>query len=129
MDDLALKSDINNMEHLFVELSVGPGGRYIIVCVIYRTPDSSIQDCNDTLANLVDLINNEHKSSYILGDFNINLLKKKCDTATVDFLNIIYSSNFPLIYKPTRVIENSATLIDYILTNYLREGIKSGVLY
>ncbi len=35
---------------------------------------------------------------------------------------------FPLIHKPTRVKENSATLIDNILTNYLSEGIKSGVL-
>ncbi len=128
--DLALKSDKIDVEHLFVELLIGPVGRNIIVGVIYRAPDSSIQDFNDTLASLLDLINNEqHKYCCILGDFNINLLRKKFDTPTADFLNILYSSYyFPLIHKPTSVKENTETLIDNILTNSLSEGIKSGVL-
>lgn len=41
--DLALKSDKINVEHLFAELLIGPGGRNIIVGVIYPAPDSSIQ--------------------------------------------------------------------------------------
>lgn len=101
-----------------------------IVGVIYRSPDSVVKDFNECLSSSLDLINKEDKLCYIFGDFNINLLKNNPDTFTADFLNILYSSYFfPLIHKPTRVKENSATLIDNILTNNLSEGMKSGVLY
>lgn len=46
--------------------------------------------------------------------------ENKLDTLTDDFLNTLYSSYFfPVIHKSTRVKENSATLIDNILTNSL----------
>ena len=104
--------------------------RNVVVGVIYRPPDSIIKDFNESLSNSLDLINNEDKLCYILGDFNINLFNYKSGTLTGDFLNILYSSYFsPLIHKSTGVKENSATLIDNILTNSLSEGMTSGVLY
>lgn len=129
-DDLTPKSDGAEVESVFVELSGVSGVKNFVVGVIYRPPDSIIKDRSESLSNSLDLINNEDKLCYIVGDFNINLFNYKSDTLTGDFLNILYSSYlFPLIHKSTRVKENSATLIDNILTNSLSEGIKSGLLY
>lgn len=129
-DDLSLKSDGAEVESVFVELFGVSGRKNVIVGVIYRPPASVIRDFNDSLSISLDLINNEDKLCYILGDFNINLFKNKLDTITGEFLNILYSSYFfSLIHESTRVKENSATLIDNILTNSLSEGMKSGVLY
>jgi len=129
-DDLSLKSARAEVESVFVELFGVFGEKNVIVGVIYRPPDSTVKDFNESLSSSLDLINKEDKFCYILGDFNINLFKNNLDTLTADFLNILYSSYFfLLIYKSTRVKENSATLIDNILTNNLNEGMKSGVLY
>lgn len=129
-EDFSLKLDGAEVESVFIELSGVSGGKNIIVGVIYRPPDSVVKYFNESLSSLLDLINKEDKLCYILGDFNINLFKSKLNTQTGDFLNILYSNYFfPLIHKSTRVKENSATLIDNILTNSLSEGMKSGVLY
>ena len=52
---------------------------------------------------------------YLLGDLNIDLFKYDYHKTTSNFLDTMYSYNmFPLIVKPTRVTEKSATLIDHI---------------
>lgn len=125
-EDFSLKLDGAEVEPVFIELSGVSGGKNIIVGVIYRPPDSVVKYFNESLSSLLDLINKEDKLCSFLGDFNINLFKNKLNTLTGDFLNILYTNYFPpLIHKSTRVKENS----DNILTNSLREGMKSGVLY
>ena len=55
---------------------------------------------------------------YILGDFNIDLLKYSEHLLTEGYLNMLYSNNLlPLITKPTRLTHHTYTLIDYIYTN------------
>ena len=51
------------------------------------------------------------------GDFNIDFLNKDCNKST-SFLNTSYSpSLLPIISKPTRITDNSATLIDNLFNN------------
>ena len=53
-----------------------------------------------------------------MGDYNINLLNVESHNLTAGFNNLMYSHGLiPLITRPTRVTENSATLIDNIFTN------------
>ena len=53
-----------------------------------------------------------------MGDYNINLLNVDSHSLTADFNDTMHSSGLvPLITRPTRVTENSATLIDNIFTN------------
>ena len=55
-----------------------------------------------------------------MGDFNINLLKHANNHSSQDFLEIFLSASFlPLISKPTRVVNQTATLIDNIFCNIL----------
>ena len=57
-----------------------------------------------------------------MGDFNINLLKSEENQHVNDFLNQMFSSSFyPLISRPTRITNRSATLIDNIFVNNLEE--------
>ena len=56
---------------------------------------------------------------YILGDFNIDLLKYSEHLLSEEYLpNMLYSNNLlPLITKPTRLPHHTSTLIDHIYTN------------
>ena len=60
----------------------------------------------------------ENNIIYLAGDFNINLLNTDKHVPTSDYLEMLYTYNmYPLINKPTRVKQNSASLIDNIFTN------------
>ena len=62
-----------------------------------------------------------------MGDFNINLLHAETSCYAQDVLLSLQSFSFiPIIDKPTRVYNNSATLIDNILTNKVDVEITSG---
>ena len=64
---------------------------------------------------------------YILGDFNLDLLKSETCHYSHHFLLSLQSCYFlPTIDKPTRVHGNSATLIDNIFTNCPEEHNVSG---
>ena len=64
------------------------------------------------------------------GDFNIDLLKHETHNNTKHFLDTMYSLGlYPLIDKPTRITDNSTTLIDNIFTNELRFNLTSGIMY
>ena len=44
------------------------------ICVIYRSPNSSVQQLNECLEDLLDEIKPSRLPHYLLGDFNINLI-------------------------------------------------------
>ena len=53
-----------------------------------------------------------------MGDFNINLLNTDVHIPTVDFITVLFRYSFiPLINKPTRVNDKSATLLENIFCN------------
>ena len=106
------------VETLFVEILI-PGHKNIIIGVVYRPPNASV---NDFLSYLSDMLHNpifNNKDCFVMGDFNINLLKQDTHISK-DFLNTFLSASYlPLITKPTRVANQSATLIDNIFSNVI----------
>ena len=61
-------------------------------------------------------------NGYIMGDFNIDLIKTGTHGPTSDFIEGVTSVGFyPLISLPTRLTNNTATLIDNILTSNLEQ--------
>ena len=74
---------------------------------------------NKLLARVLGMLQREIKYVYICGDFNVNTLHKdNSGLAKQDFIDLLSSSFFcPLITKPTRVTQNSSTLIDNIVCN------------
>ena len=108
-DDLCMSN--NTIECLFVEAFIV---KKVLIGIIYRRPDTPISMLNEHLKNVIDSIKCSNIPCYLFGDFNINLLNQSSHQATSD-LDILYSGGFiPLISRPTRIAENSATLIDHI---------------
>ena len=105
-----------------------PHGSNIVVSCIYRPPEDNLEqfiECFETLLSRIRL----RKSVYLVGDFNINLLKHETHRGTRDFIDLLYSLGFfPTITVPTRVTQTSSTLIDNIFTNVVGNSCQSGVL-
>ena len=58
------------------------------------------------------------KPCYIMGDYNLDLLKHEIHHPADNFLDIMYANYFiPLINRPTRITRESSTLIDNIFSN------------
>ena len=113
-------------ESAFIE--VMNKGKSFIVGVIYRPPDSDMTRFFDNLELVLDKING--KRSYLMGDFNLDLIKTDQHPATGKFLNSMNSMGLhPLISLPTRITSTTATLIDNIFTSEFLKPIKSGLLF
>ena len=94
----------------------------IIVGVIYRPPNTDMKLFSELMTNVFERLQRENKLCYLMGDYNLDLLKHEIHPQTSDFLDIIYSYNYiPLITRPTGRKEQSGTLIDNIFTNNLAE--------
>ena len=73
--------------------------------------------------------NKPKTSMFICGDFNIDLLKYEEHVGSAKFIDTMYSNGlYPLIDKPSRITQQSATLIDNIFTNDMNHDIICGLL-
>ena len=67
------------------------------------------------------------KAMYVCGDFNINILTHNTHNYTGTFLDYMYSFElYPLITKPSRIADTTATLKYNIYTNEFQFQINSG---
>ena len=104
---------------LFVELDKDTtnSDQNIIVGVIYRPPSTNIDKFNTLINSTLNLLKTESSIVYLMGDFNLDLLKQEQHQQTGEFLDLLHSfSLLPLINKPTRITSKTATLIDNIFT-------------
>ena len=127
-DDLCFDNDAIT-ELLFLEIN-NSIGKNIIIGVIYRPPDQDVASFLPSYNKLLSKITKENKICYIMGDFNLNLLRFQQHSLTGEFLEQMYSNAFfPLILRPSRITSHSATLIDNIFINQLHSNLKSGLLF
>ena len=90
--------------------------RTIIVVTVYRSPAG---DIDYFLNNLEEALNHIHKNTVdiiLCGDFNINYLNDKQDKQALNYLLTSYSL-YSIIDFPTRIFNNSQTIIDNIFIN------------
>ena len=130
--DINIANDL--MESVFIEIDKDQvsSNKNMIIGLIYKPPNTNMSDFNELFGDLLmNKIKSENKDLYIMGDFNINLLKSDEHRLTSEFLEILFSHTmFPLIVKPTRVQKTTATLIDNIFTNHaLFTDNISGILF
>jgi len=131
-NDLLCNSDC--IESVFIEFDGKMVGcqQNVIIGNIYRPPNTDINVFNECMSRILSTIKNENKLCYCMGDYNINILNNETHADTGKFLDLMYSHSFiPLITKPTRVCNDSATIIDNIFTNDIlcNEDQTQGVLF
>ena len=76
IEELFISSEV--LECLFVEIEMSH--KNIIIGCVYRPPNSNITDFNEKILDILQKINKLKRHAYILGDFNIDLLKSSSHT-------------------------------------------------
>ena len=128
INDLSINSDNLSFESIFIEIEIN--NVCVIIGTIYRPPDTNISICNVHFNDLPRTISNERKKCILMAEFNIDLLTNDTNNLTADFVHNMFANMFyPTISKPTRIAQQSATLIDNIITNSHGYPINSGILY
>ena len=96
---------------------------------IYRLPNEIVQDVNtftDEFSLYLSLLKRRKHSSFVCGDFNINLLSLDNKRHVNHFFEtVMVKCFFPRITLPTRIQNTSHTLIDNIFSNNIEDGLKS----
>ena len=107
-----------SLESLFIELD-NKCNKNTIIGVIYRPPGQSINLFLTEFDTLLNKINASSNNCFLMGDFNLDLLKLGSNTFIDRFAELLYSYSFySVIESPTRIQSSSASLIDNIFTNY-----------
>ena len=111
-------SDSGNLESTFAEISLKNRKNYIVGC-IYKHPLFKVDLFNEYyLTPLLKKACQENKHLILLGDFNIDLLTCSTEISHSKFLDTLGAFQIlPTITLPTRVTEDSSTLIDNIFTS------------
>ena len=130
LTDLGINDD-NICQSLFIEFLISNHKVvYYVTDIIYRPPNADVIFFNDYLDKTFNYLNKSNKLiSYLMGDFNINLLNMEENSITRDFFEIMTSYSYlPTIFRPTRVTSYTATLIDNCFTNNYEHSADSGIL-
>ena len=119
--------DPGKIESTFIEIICSKPTN-VIVGYIYKHPALPTNDfTNDFISPLLLKLQKESsKRVFLLGDFNIDLLKHEISDSVNNFIDTL-SSNFllPLIFLPTRISKTS-TLIDIFSNPTSLEETESG---
>ena len=98
---------------------------------LYRPPNSELNEFISYIEDLLCLISREFVgfSVFLMGDFNLNLLKMNSNRKCFEFYTTLTSHGYhPAILKPTRVTATSQTLIDNIFCNNISQITQSGIV-
>ena len=118
---------LEDVDVLFVVISKEQfkTSKNILIGICYRAPRVPMNAFLDEMHRLLEDINKLNLQTYLIGDFNINTLRSHTGlnkTAT-EFSNLLLSYfYYPLINKPTRVVNDSSSLIDNVYTNIAQCG-------
>ena len=85
---------------------------------VYRPPDTSVylpEDFNEKFETILEKVCCEGIEALLLGDFNCDYIKEQNNRP----LKLIISrfAFFQMVMAPTRITEETASLIDLVLTN------------
>ena len=104
-------------------------GQNTNVLGIYRPPDGDTNYFTETLSDILNRHNMTAKETIITGDFNICLLNEERSAVTRNFINMVNGFFFrPVITRPTRFTDNTASIIDHIWVNTVHD-ITSCIFY
>ena len=114
------KNQFSNVgcEDLWVSSNFLGVQRTVVIAVRYRHPRTDSNAFIQTLNIKLGEIDCNKIDIYLMGNINLNISKSDCFSSFIDYLSILKTNGvFQLITKPSRVTENSASLIDHIFSS------------
>ena len=103
------------IESLFINVNQPGANKSFILGTVYKPPSSDCVAFTDSLCNLIGGLSLRSTELILCGDFNLDLFAVDTHVPTAEFVHRLFSLSLtPIISKPTRVTDHSATLIDNI---------------
>ena len=127
IDELSI-SDKDN-ESLVIEI-INERSKNTIINTSYRPPNGMIKPFKTHLKHIFEKNARSNKKLFCVGDYNLNCLDYNENTKVKNFFNLLFSYGMiPIINKPTRVTNKSATAIDNIFINSLyNNSLETGII-
>ena len=123
--------NLNNVEDMWIDIN--NSGKNLTVGVVYRHPiyrSEEIEKFSEALTDTLRQINLSTSNFFLLGDFNLDLLKVDNNISIRKYVNDLISCSCKcVIDKPTRIYKNYTILLDHIYTNEPSLVTQSGIAY
>lgn len=121
---------VNNLnmsiEQIWIKLFFKSG--ILVIGAIYRRQEFAHSEFIENLENSLAIASSVSDNVVVIGDFNINTLRKT--PLSMKFFSLLETVGYTqIIYEPTRITKHSTTLIDLIIVNEEHKNIQSGVLH
>jgi hypothetical protein len=87
-----------------------------VVAVVYKSPKEKIFSFLDALEEFFDAVVSYSRPLILVGDVNLNLLRKSKNVSRYMHLLDVYNLK-QFVNEPTRSCNSSATLIDHVISN------------
>jgi endonuclease/exonuclease/phosphatase family metal-dependent hydrolase len=119
-------------ESIFVEVTLQ--NSKILIGNVYRpnsghpnlTQSEQFSQSLEIFSNIANQLSTSKIPVRIVGDFNIDVLKYNSNPQVTEYVDLLFSFGLlQVITKPTRCTQNSATLIDHVITNSMCPNIES----
>jgi len=122
-----LQFKIHECENILLEI-LGKRQK-IIIGIVYRHTQYNIDEFSQSLSETITKIEKNNYAYYVLGDININLLNATNDSRIQQYMDTLCSLGcYPIINKPTRVVNEAESCIDRVYTNNLSTEIKPYIM-
>jgi len=108
----------NGIESIVIEIFLKKS-KPLIICIMYRPPDSSLHSVQNFETHLNDFLTTsitEDKETILLGDLNVDYNKRNDHKPIKDMFTLV--GLVQLIHDFTRVTHSSKTIIDVIFTSH-----------
>ena len=117
--------EVTNAESLWLQMNINM--KKVIVGIIYRKPNTDVDECQNSLLDILSLLKIDKVNCILMGDFNITFLDS--DQKVEQFKTALQCFGLEqLITTPTRVTKLSSTLIDHAYTNFSTSTVHAGVI-
>ena len=113
----SIRSDLSSSstEYQTLWIEIQSDVNHNLICgAIYKHLQNDFKAFMVNLNQILNKINKENKYCILMGDFNLNLLNCELHTGTDDLIDTMGSYFYPHILQPTRITDQTATLIHNI---------------
>ena len=117
------------MESMFVQCQLSTSFTFI-VGQLYNPPSMDTTLFVNEINHCLEKLDKMNKTTFLCGDFNIDLFSLYSDNHCQEFFNTMLSFGYwPTISKTTRASDNKLSLLDNIFCNNIEFVSKSGIIH